>query len=112
MKHGKKPTRAQKIRLGQAGLNPENWLVIRQKPDGEMVVIHKHVYSFLKYGGARLCEKIMDDRISVTSSVTGEFSFGKRRWQGEKDLDDDGIFRTRNLADRVFAGFCSGRRSE
>ena len=52
-----------------------------------------------------MCEKIMDDRISVTSSVTGEFSFGKRRWQGEKDLDDDGIFRTRNLADRVFAGF-------
>lgn len=42
MKHGKKPTRAQKIRLGQAGLNPENWLVIRQKPGGEMVVIHKH----------------------------------------------------------------------
>ena len=24
-----------------------------------------------------MCEKIMDDRISVTSSVTGEFSFGK-----------------------------------
>ena len=33
----------------------------------------------------------MDDRISVTSSVTGEFSFLKRRWQGEKDLDDPGM---------------------
>lgn len=42
MKHGKKPTRAQKIRLGQAGLNPENWLVIRRKPDGELIIIHKH----------------------------------------------------------------------
>ena len=66
----------------------------------------------LNMGVLACVQKIMDDRISVTSSVTGEFSFGKRRWQGEKDLDDDGIFRTRNLADRVFAGFCSGRRSE
>ena len=59
-----------------------------------------------------MCEKIMNDKISVTSSVTGEFSFLKRRWQGEKDLDDGGSFRTGNLADRVLAGFCSGRRSE
>ena len=59
-----------------------------------------------------MCEKIMNDKISVTSSVTGEFSLGKRRWQVEKDLDDDGSFRGGNLADRVFAGFCSGRRSE
>ena len=59
-----------------------------------------------------MCEKIMNDKISVTSSVTGEFSLGKRRWQGEKDLDDDGSFRVGNIADRVFAGFCSGRRSE
>ena len=42
MKNGKKPTRKQKIRLGQAGLAPENWLVIRQKPNGELVVLHKH----------------------------------------------------------------------
>lgn len=27
MRRGKKPTRKQKIRLGQAGLAPENWLV-------------------------------------------------------------------------------------
>lgn len=42
MRHGKKPTRKQKIRLGQAGLSPENWLVVRQKPDGELVILHKH----------------------------------------------------------------------
>lgn len=42
MRHGKKPTRAQKIRLGQAGLNPENWLVIRQRPEGELIIVHKH----------------------------------------------------------------------
>ena len=42
MRNGKKPTRKQKIRLGQAGLTPENWLVIRQKPNGELVILHKH----------------------------------------------------------------------
>ena len=24
------------------GLSPENWLVIRQKQNGELVIIHKH----------------------------------------------------------------------
>lgn len=42
MRNGKKPTRKQKIRLGQAGLAPENWLVVRQKPDGELIILHKH----------------------------------------------------------------------
>jgi len=42
LRNGKKPTRKQKIRLGQAGLSPENWLVVRQKPDGELIIIHKH----------------------------------------------------------------------
>ncbi len=41
MRNGKKPTRKQKIRLGQAGLSPENWLVIRQKPTGELIILHK-----------------------------------------------------------------------
>lgn len=41
MRRGKKPTRKQKIRLGQAGLAPENWLVVRQKPNGELIVLHK-----------------------------------------------------------------------
>ena len=42
MKHGKKPTRAQKVRLGQMGLSPGNWLVISKKPDGTLIIIHKH----------------------------------------------------------------------
>lgn len=42
MRNGKKPTRKQKIRLGQAGLSSENWLVVRQKPDGELILLHKH----------------------------------------------------------------------
>lgn len=42
MRRGKKPTRKQKIRLGQAGLSPENWLVVKQKQNGEPVILHKH----------------------------------------------------------------------
>lgn len=42
MKHGKKPTRMQKIRMGKAGLGPDNWLVIRQEPDGRMILKNKH----------------------------------------------------------------------
>ena len=42
MRNGKKPTRKQKIRIGQAGLSPENWLVIKQKQNGELVIPHKH----------------------------------------------------------------------
>ena len=29
MKHGKAPTRAQKIRIKEAGFVPENWLVVK-----------------------------------------------------------------------------------
>lgn len=42
MKHGKKPTRAQKVRLGKAGLSPESWLIVKNKPNGELVILHKH----------------------------------------------------------------------
>ena len=42
MRHGKKPTRKQKIRLGRVGLSPENWLIVREKPSGELVILHKH----------------------------------------------------------------------
>lgn len=42
MRHGKKPTRKQKIRLGKAGLSPDNWLVIKEKHNGELVVLHKN----------------------------------------------------------------------
>jgi len=42
MRHGKKPTRKQKIRLGKAGLAPDNWLVVKEKPNGELVILHKY----------------------------------------------------------------------
>lgn len=42
LRRGKKTTRKQKIRLGQAGLAPENWLVVKQKPNGDLVILHKH----------------------------------------------------------------------
>lgn len=42
MRHDRKPTRKQKVRLGQAGLSPENWLVVREKPNGELIILHKH----------------------------------------------------------------------
>jgi len=29
MKHGKNPTRKQKVVLKESGLNPENWLVVK-----------------------------------------------------------------------------------
>ncbi len=42
MRRGKKPTCKQKIRLGQVGLSPDNWLVVRQDKDGKMIVLHKN----------------------------------------------------------------------
>ena len=42
MRQGKKPTRKQKVRLGQAGLAPVNWLVVREKPTGELIILHKY----------------------------------------------------------------------
>ena len=42
MRRGKKPTRKQKIRLGQAGLAPENWLVVKQKANGELIILNKY----------------------------------------------------------------------
>lgn len=41
MRNGRKPTRKQKIRLGQAGLAPENWLVVKQKQNRELIILHK-----------------------------------------------------------------------
>lgn len=41
MKHGKKPTRKQKIFLKGKNLNAENWLVCKETP-AEMVVQHRH----------------------------------------------------------------------
>ncbi|SHJ75207.1 DUF6906 family protein [Tepidibacter formicigenes] len=33
MKHGKNPTRAQKKRIKEMGLNFKNWLVVKDTPD-------------------------------------------------------------------------------
>lgn len=41
MKHGLRPTRRQKIRIRKAGLRTENWLVIREHPDGRLTLQHK-----------------------------------------------------------------------
>ena len=40
MKHGKKPTVAQKKILKGKGLNPDNWLIIKNLPD-KMEIIHR-----------------------------------------------------------------------
>ena len=40
MRHGKKPTRKQKIRLGRVGLSPENWLIVKDTPV-ELVVVSR-----------------------------------------------------------------------
>ena len=37
MRHGKKPTRKQKIPLGPVGLSPENWLIVPEKPSRELL---------------------------------------------------------------------------
>ena len=33
LKHGKRPTRAQKQRLKSLGLNPDNWLIVKDCPE-------------------------------------------------------------------------------
>ena len=41
MKHGKKPTKAQKIILKEHRLNPDNWLIVKNTPE-EMLVVHRY----------------------------------------------------------------------
>lgn len=41
MKHGKKPTVAQRKLIGSKGLITENWLVTKDTPD-TMVLVHRH----------------------------------------------------------------------
>lgn len=41
MKHGKKPTVAQRKLMQKWGLDPANWLVVKDTPS-EMVVVHRH----------------------------------------------------------------------
>ena len=76
MRNGKKPTRKQKIRLGQAGLAPENWLVIKQKQNGELVILHKHTNK----------TKVLPALAAISSSVllskrpVSSDSFFSSRW--------------------------------
>lgn len=41
MRHGKRPTLAQKKTIGRYGLSWENWLVIRASK-AELILLHKH----------------------------------------------------------------------
>lgn len=41
MKHGKKPTVAQRKVISAWGLNWENWLVVKDTPEG-MVIVHRY----------------------------------------------------------------------
>lgn len=41
MRHGKRPTRAQKITISKFGLNWENWLIIRASKS-YLILLHKH----------------------------------------------------------------------
>lgn len=41
MRRGKKPTQKQKERLQRAGLSPDNWLVVKEKPTGEVILLHR-----------------------------------------------------------------------
>lgn len=40
MKHGLKPTKNQKITIKAAGLNPENWLIVK-KVNGTFELVHR-----------------------------------------------------------------------
>ena len=41
MKHGKKPTVAQRKFIKSKGLIAENWLVVKDTPE-QMVLVHRH----------------------------------------------------------------------
>ncbi|SMQ75826.1 hypothetical protein SAMN05444673_2550 [Bacillus sp. OV166] len=40
MKNGKRPTRNQKKKVIEAGLNPGNWLVVKNQSD-QMILVHR-----------------------------------------------------------------------
>lgn len=47
MKHGKKPTLAQRKLMQKWKLDPANWLVVKDTPN-EMVLVHRHSDSTTK----------------------------------------------------------------
>ena len=55
LKHGKRPTRAQKIRLTKVGLNPDNWLVITDH-NKILTVVNRESKKTREIGGAE-CQK-------------------------------------------------------
>lgn len=44
MKNGKRPNKAQKITIKEAGLNPDNWLIVK-KVNGTYELIHRETGS-------------------------------------------------------------------
>lgn len=52
MKHGKRPTKAQKIRIKSFKLNPDNWLVIKDCKDC-FEVVHRVSGKIRKLGGVK-----------------------------------------------------------
>ncbi len=47
MKHGKTPTKAQKIFLRAYGFDPANWLIFKNT-DKEMTIVHRHTETIRK----------------------------------------------------------------
>lgn len=47
MKHGKAPSKAQKIFLRSYGKNPANWLIVKNT-DKEMTITHRHTGTIRK----------------------------------------------------------------
>lgn len=41
MKHGKRPTRRQKIYISSLRLNPDNWLIISEDKN-QLTMVHRH----------------------------------------------------------------------
>lgn len=46
MQRTRKPTRKQKERLHRAGLPPENWLIVKEKPSGELLICNRRTEKF------------------------------------------------------------------
>ncbi|MEI4615443.1 DUF6906 family protein [Bacillus cereus] len=44
MKHGKRPTKREKMHINSYKLNPENWLIYK-KADGRIHLVHRHTNS-------------------------------------------------------------------
>ena len=42
MKHGKRPTKNQSIFIKDHGLNPEDWLVVKDRPE-QMELVHRYI---------------------------------------------------------------------